>query len=529
MSGQEDHTDSDAERRTFQAYIDESGRISMARGNADRWLGSSLEDLEGHSIVEFAAEESQLAVSEILVHAALREFMPPSIFFMRDGRTGSVSGFEVTGKPQSFNDLYRLNFVQDPRMEYGPQSKNSRTGFVGAVQRAIDSAAQNEADIDMTFVDIGDVGRLGSISGLDAEGMRRFTDRIESRLKAESLGGDSLGRVDRGKYGLVHNRDADLSSLRTEIESYAKDIDPEGMALAIGTSTVALDAETMETDAIRTALEHAVDQFADTGIDSVIFDTLADSQASYLDLRETRTTLLNRCLADDVLTCAFAPVCTIASWTVHHLIAEFRANLDDDGLGAAEILKLTKEDVDLRTQVDIAQCRYILTHPDVDSISVAVNVAIHSLLDINVIGMLLDFRSRAPQRRVILRLSGLDQIPWEKVQALNILRRAGFSIALYGKDVGAVTAEKLKALPADYIMLDPSFVTNLDQLKRGLGMLAGMVNRCAEHDISIVFDGVLESAAARMLSKIDGALCSGPYFGEPVESLDNLQLPIQTQ
>ncbi|HAE00990.1 MAG TPA: hypothetical protein DCG04_05900, partial [Rhodospirillaceae bacterium] len=92
MSGQEDHTDSDAERRTFQAYIDESGRISMARGNADRWLGSSLEDLEGHSIVEYAAEESQFAVSEILVHAALREFMPPSIFFMRDGRTGSVSG-----------------------------------------------------------------------------------------------------------------------------------------------------------------------------------------------------------------------------------------------------------------------------------------------------------------------------------------------------------------------------------------------------------------------------------------------------
>ena len=153
---------------------------------------------------------------------------------------------------------------------------------------------------------------------------------------------------------------------------------------------------------------------------------------------------------------------------MHHLIAEFRANLDDDGLGAAEILKLTNDDVDLRTQVDIAQCRYILTHPDVDSISVAVNVAIHSLLDINVIGMPLDFRSRAPQRRVVLRLSGLDQIPWEKVQALNILRRAGFSIALYGKDVGAVTAEKLKSLPADYIMLDPSFVTNLDQLSGAL-------------------------------------------------------------
>jgi len=241
MSGQQGDGASDAERRSFQAYIDESGRIAMARGNADRWLGASPEELEGRSIVEFAAEESQFAISEILVHAALREFMAPSLFFLREGRMGSVSGFEVTGKPQTFNELYRLNFVQDPAMEYGPQSKNSREGFVGAVERAIQTAGEQDRDIDMTFVDIGDVGRLGSISGMDAEGVRRFTDRIETRLKAESLGGDSLGRLDRGKYGLVHDRSANLTDLRSEIESYARDIDPEGMALSVGTSNPSPD------------------------------------------------------------------------------------------------------------------------------------------------------------------------------------------------------------------------------------------------------------------------------------------------
>lgn len=527
MSEQVDDGETDAERRTFQLYIDESGRIAMARGNADRWLGEAPGDLEGRYISDFAAEESQFAISEILVQAALREFLPASLFFMRESRKGSVSGFEVTGKPQNFNDLFRLNFVQDPTMEYGPQSKNSRQGFVGAVERAIEQAIEEEADIDMTFVDIGDVGRLGSVSGIDAEGVRRFTEKVEDRLRSQSLDGETVGRVDRGKYGVVHGRDADMSTLRDEIESYARDIDPEGQALDVGTSTVALQAEDLDTGDIRTALEHAVDEFADTGIDAVIFDTLADSQASYMDRKETRTALLNRCLEEDVLTCAFVPVCDIANWTAHHLIAEFRANLEDDGLGAEEILKLTDGDHDLRSQVDGAQCRYILTHDALGEIDVAVNVALRSLIDPRVIGMLLDFKTKTVGRKVILRLSGLDEIPWERVQALSVLRRAGFGIALNGKDVGAVTAEKLQSLPADYILLDPSFVVNLDQLKRGLPMLANMVKRCAEYGIEIVFEGLLESSAARMLSKINGALCGGPYFGDPVESLDSLKLPVR--
>jgi EAL domain-containing protein (putative c-di-GMP-specific phosphodiesterase class I) len=527
MSEQVDDGETDAERRTFQLYIDESGRIAMARGNADRWLGEAPSDLEGRYITEFAAEESQFAISEILAHAALREFLPGSLFFLKETRTGSVSGFEVTGKPQNFNDLFRLNFVQDPTMEYGPQSKNSRQGFVGAVERAIQQAVEADRDIDMTFLDIGDVGRLSSVTGVDSEGVRRFTERVEDRLRESSLDGETVGRVDAGKYGVVHGRDLDLDGLRNELQSYARDIDPEGQALEVAASTVALESDNLETSDIRTALEFAVDEFADTGIDAVIFDTLADSQASYLDRKETRTALLTRCLEEDVLTCAFVPVCDIENWTAHHLIAEFRANLEDDGLGAAEILKLTDGDHDLRGQVDGAQCRYILTHDDLGEIAVAVNVALRSLLDPGVIGMLLDFKTRNTERRVILRLSGLDEIPWEKVQALSILRRAGFQIALHGGDVGAVTAEKLESLPADYIILDPSFVVNLDQLKRALPMLANMVKRCAEYDIRIVFEGLLEASAARMLSKVSGALCGGAYFGDPVENLESLKLPVR--
>gem|GEM_PF-955881 len=516
--------ESEAEYRSFQLYFDESGYVEMARGNASSWLGIELDDLVGRSVAEFAAEESAFAVSELLVQAALGEFMPSSMFFIKNARTGAVNGFDVTGKPQRMNDLYRANFVQDPALEYGPQSKNTRGGFVGAVERAMQEAQEGEKDIDMTFVDIGDVGRLSSVSGMDAEGVRRFTEQVENRLKAESLAGDGLGRMERGKYGLLHERDADLDGLKSEIESYARDIDPEGTALSVGTSTVNLDADEMEMEDVRTALEHAVDEFADSGIDAVIFDTLGDSQAAFLDKRQSRIDLLRECLELNRLTCAFTPVCDMARWSSHHMISEFQAILEDDGLGAAEIQKLSEKDPDFRTEIDAAQCRFIMTDPSLDNVGVAVNIAIRSLLDPEVVAMLIDMRTKGKDRLFVLRLTGLDEIPWEKVQALSILRRAGFSIALYGKDVGAVTAEKLESLPADFILLDPSFVINIDQLKRGLPMLSGMVKRCAEYDISIVFEGVIEAQAARMLSKVEGALCMGPYFGEAVDSIDQIKL-----
>ena len=517
--------ESEADRRSFQLYIDESGRIAMARGNTDAWLGLPMDALKGRSVAEFAAEESQFAISEILVQAALREFLPPAFYFMCDVATGAVNGFEVTGKPQGFNDQYRLSFVQDPQLVYAPKSKNTRTGFVDSVEKAISDAMAEDRDIDMTFLDIGDVGKLADLQGMDEEELRRFTDKVENRLKAESVGGDGLGRVEQGKYGLVHDRDRDIAALKDEIQTYARDIDPDGAALTVGASTVMLDAQAMESGEIKTALSHAVDAFADTGIDSVIFETLADSQAAFVDLRHSRLALLEKSLQEDLLSSAFTPVADIARWSVHHLLAEFNVSLEDDGMGAGEILKLCEGDAEMRTRVDAAQCRKILTREDLDEFSVAVDVAIRSLLDPEVVGMLLEFKHRAPHRDLTLRLSGLDQIPWDKVQTLEILRRAGFNIALSGRDVGAVTPDKLTSLPADYILLDPNFVLDATQLKRSLPMLESMVKRCAEHEIAIVFEGVVDAEAARLLSKIDGALCTGPYFGPSIEDLEDLRLP----
>lgn len=517
--------DGDQRERTFQLYIDDSGRVHICRGATDVYLGYNLEQLQRHRLTEFLVEESQIIYSEILTHAALAEPMPETILYLKNIATGWVAGFRVEGGPQKFNDLFRLKCIHEPSLEYGPQSKNHRDGFIAAVETAINSS---ETAVDMTFVDIGDVGGLTKKHGTNAANVKRFTDDVETRIRSESIGGDALGRIDNGKYGFIHKTGTNLDSLKGDIERMAQSVDPEGLALSVATATIDLDdAEGMAEDAIRDALGHAVDEFMDTGIDAVIFDTLGASQTAFIEKRKTRTELLREVLDRELLTCGLRVVCDLSNWSADHLLAEFRADLDSDGLGAAEILNLTEKEPDLRTEVDVAQCRYIMGSEELDQVGVGVNLAVRSLLDPNVVQRLLDFAKRAPGRRVILRILGVKGVPIERIAAFDTLRKAGFKIALSGSEIGTVTEDRLKKLPIDFIMLDPSLVVNLDQLKLSLKGLAGMAKRCAAHGISVIFEGVVEPEAAKMLARIGKVYVTGPYFGDPVDSINDIKLPVK--
>ncbi len=518
--------DSNIQRdRTFQLYIDEGGRIHICRGETDSFLGYSIEQLQQRSLIEFLVEESQIMYSEILTYAALAEPMGDSLLYLKNAKSGRVGAFRVNGGPQRFNDLFRLTCVFEPSLEYGPQSKNHRDGFIAAVEDAINST---DAEVDMTFVDIGDVDELKKSGSANSATVKKFTSNVETRLRSESLGGDAVGRIDSGKYGIVHKSGTNLDVLKDDLTRMAQQVDPKGVALNVATATVDLDdAEGMAEEAIRDALGHAVDEFMDAGIDSVIFDTLGASQTAFIEKRKTRTELLREVLDRELLTCGLRVVCDLSNWSADHLLAEFRADLDSDGLGAAEILKLTEKEPDLRTEVDIAQCRYIMGSEALDQVGIGVNLAVRSLLDPKVVQRLLEFAKRAPGRRVILRILGVKGVPIERIAAFDTLRQAGFKIALAGSELGSVTEERLKQMPIDFIMLDPSLVVNLDQLKMSLNGLAGMAKRCAENNITVIFEGVVEPEAAKLLGKIGKVYVTGPFFGDPVDNIDEIKLPVK--
>jgi len=527
-SAADDGSDPAAARR-FQLYIDEGGEIGIAKGATATWLGAAPDQTTGRNLTHFLAEESHFSLSDILCSAALRQPLEETVLWVKNRASGKVAGCIVRGGPQTFNQYFRLVFDQQPSMEYGPQSKNSRQGFTKAIVEAV---AAHKADgggddeLDLTFVDVGDVRGLEETHGVDAETVRGFTQQVEERLRRDAVD-ETVGRVRPGRYGVVHRKDLDIAAVRVDLEQYARSADPEARALAVDAATMALEQADLSAEAVESAVDYALGGFEEAGLDAVIFDTLGDSQTAYINARRTRLEILGEGLAAEAFDAVFRPIVDPQAMEADHLLAEFRIELADDGLGASEILGLTADRPDLRLKVDHAICKRLLTDPVLEGATVAVDLAIRSMLDADLVRMLLDFSRRMGERRLILRLAGLEETAVERVQSLDTLRRAGFAVALYGREIGAVTEERLKRLPIDFILLDPSFVVDLDTLRHAAPSLNAMTQRCLAHKVGVVFEGVMEAAALRVLSRIKGGLVAGPYFGQARGSLDALSTPLR--
>lgn len=517
------HDGSDtAQLRRFVLIVDVGGSVVSAAGAHRNVLGYDHTALERMSLAELLHEESRIFLSEITYKAALRESLGPFAVFL-EGAEGRALGCRVEGRPAaSAGEAYRLEFEFDPALERSPKPRDSKEELTESAARAM--AMHADRELGLTFVELGDVGVLGDNLGLEENRIDGFRRQVRDRLERESLE-NSVSEVDSGKYGLVHDAAANLTALHADLQGYAASLDPDGKALAVRRATVALAAGGLDPEQVESAIAHAIDGFAAAGLDSVIFETLEDSHAAWLDRRADRTEMLRDALARDRLRVVFRPVVVASSWSVDHLLAELRADLDEDGLGVEEIVSLTRDDAALRTEVDKAQCRCIFSGNAPEQNGVAISLAIRSLLDPWMLPALLDFARDNPECRIVLRFEGLTPGEASRVAALQVLRDAGFGVALLGKEVGAVTEQALAALPADYLILDPSFAVDSETLGSSMPVLAGLVGRCRDKGKAVLFEGVASASAVRLIAGVRGALVSGPYFGEPVPSPDKLRLP----
>ena len=158
---------------------------------------------------------------------------------------------------------------------------------------------------------------------------------------------------------------------------------------------------------------------------------------------------------------------------------------------------------------------------------IALQIAIRSLLDPALLQKLLDFAKGGLNGAVILRIEGLTPEILPRITALQTLRDAGFRIALFGTEIGAISEERLMTLPADYIVLDPTLALDAEALQRSLPALAGLSERCGANGIGVIFDGVIDQESINLLGAIPGALAAGPYYGDPITDPANAPMPVR--
>ena len=142
---------------------------------------------------------------------------------------------------------------------------------------------------------------------------------------------------------------------------------------------------------------------------------------------------------------------------------------------------------------------------------------------------MLTFAEKAGDRHVVLRIEGLSPELIERIDALEILRKAGFAVALFGGEVGALNDDSLRELPADFIIMDEHFTASPQSLKSSLQALTAMGQRCQGYGKSLMFEGIVSGEIAQLLSKIPGVLAAGPYFGKAIHAFSEMRYPMKSR
>lgn len=494
--------------RGFTLVLDEIGAIADARGDVEGLLGLTPRSVVGRALTELMHADSATVLSEVLVAAGTDRILPESVLYLVDTYDTRVA-FRVIGRPvpRSFDRMQLLCVYAADLDGIGAEG---RDGFAERLDRAL--RRQGDGDYSLTFVDLGDIGQLRAL-GLDEESIRGFTSQVEDELRRASVDGRTAERVEDGRYGLLTKRGSNLDALRESLEARARDIDPQGQALKIATSSVDLDLDALEDEDTLDALRHAVDVFADGGLDAVIFDDLAGAGLALANRRQDRAGLLREALDANDFVLRYSPVIALTNARIDHLLVQLAIERLDDDMDWEEMLDLAGREEGLRHGIDVALCRLALAEAPDAPVSLAVEVDIASLTDRTILAGLLGYAQTHPDKHLILRIEGFDQDRLNRVSALQSIRRAGLRVALKGTEIGVVSPDKLTSLPADFIRMDRSLVFEPVTLAAQRPMIAIMAQRCRQHGIVVQFEGVARADVMELLTAIPGALATGPVFG----------------
>lgn len=516
--------DDEAEMLTIQMLISKDGEIASAKGAHELWLGLTEDAVCGSPVTALVHPDCAILVSEILYRAEMAEELEPITLFLA-GTGGAPCGATVTGRSYRRDPgFYHITVVVDPTLDYRARPKDTPAGLVAEVERHL--AKGDGANLTLTLVELTGLSDAQERLKLGRDQIDAYRGEIEDALRAAAIEPDAVSQVDEAKYGLVRKGAPEPSdALRARLDALAAERDPDGAVLSVGSKDIALDPGGLDPTAVADSLSHTVATFVSGGLDALIYDTLEDGHVAFLDRRANRTEVLKTALGANAMASAFRPVLLTEQWKAHHFLTEMRAELVDDGLGADEILSLTRDDPGLRALVDRAQTTLVASDDALAGQRVMVRIAIRSLLDPGLISPLLQ-QAWNSRTQMILAIAGLGPGMVDRITALATLRNAGFQLALHGSEIGAVTEASLARLPADYIILDQSLVADRETLARSLPSLKALAERCAKHGLAVIFDGVTASDSASLLGKLPGALAMGPYYGAPFQTPSACPIPI---
>jgi EAL domain-containing protein (putative c-di-GMP-specific phosphodiesterase class I) len=487
------------------AEIDLDGVLTYAAGAFRSRFGQPPDAFVGRTLKSLIAAVDHEALDAAMLLLTERGRLAPMMVRMNDPDRTRLALAGIAMPTQGRPARLCLSFARPPSPVRCGTGTSTAAGFARATEARLRAGTQ----ADMSLLEIAGTG---AVTLLQSEAIGQAIDRLVPNALTSELA--------PGRFGLMGGAEAgqDMGSFSA---SLAAILHAQGIDVAVTARPLSLSSEGLTPTQAARALRHALLVFARGGARGLLDAGINDSLADYMHQAARKTETLRRAIRGGQFSLAFQPIVTLGNRAPHHWEALIRpAPIPDLPLGTPQEFVMMVEALGLADELDLAVARVTCAQAARAGVPIAFNLSGQSAQDPAFRGRLVEMLSESLACKaglVIVEMTEsaeLENIE-EAVQTADALRRLGITFCLDDFGAGSTDMRVLRALGANIVKLDGSYVPGIALAGRERAFVAGMVDIARAVGAEIVAERVETESEAAALGQLGVQYGQGWLFGRP--------------
>ncbi|TNE33644.1 MAG: EAL domain-containing protein [Alphaproteobacteria bacterium] len=508
--------------------LDAEGMVCFASGAAKGLTGIETPKLKGQIFTDLIGEFDRDVIKQILTSMKEGDRIPPVSAKM--DLTGISCVIGACKLPRNHDHIFlALNVSVMPAVRTVVEYRDQETGlldrndFFKIAEEKVGTSAETGQRAELTLLRLTDL--TGMQSRINEEDMTAFMQNVGMLLRRYSLGGDSAGRLDADKYGIVHSPTVNGDVIREKVGALAKKADPKGNG-SIQANTIDLSQGQLSAAHATQALMYVINRFVESDGQDFNISSLTEGMETRLETAMTRMIALKSVFQNYKFRLVYQPIVNVTDKEIHHyeVLSRFR-----DGESPYETVTFAEEtgiihDLDLGVAKKVKD-KLIEIQKRGDILPMlSFNISGHSLeSDSFMDNLLAMFQDNDEVREHInleitetARVKDLERAD----QVLQTFRKAGVKISLDDMGSGSASFQYIRALTVDYIKIDGLYMKEVLTNKKDAAILKAMSRLCQELNIGTVAEMVETKEQLHVLNVLGINYGQGWYFGKPQPDIE---------
>ena len=505
---------------------DASGSITFVSGAARELTGQGAQDLIGRTWLDLVESKDRAKLARVIGSLKGASRSGPLVVELPQQSGGTISVvFSACRLPNRDGCVYCTMSASHMALTLHGQGEHrdkatgllDPKGFTEMAQGTLEASRSLGKPVELTLIELG--AGNGADSTWDKQKQSEFLSSLGPVLQAHSIGGEGAGRLADDKYGVIHDSRTDGAEIEKEVLELSRAFVPDGSTLAVGSSTLDLEASDLSQEEAGQALVYTINQFAaarDGGV------TIKSLKAGFKDLAEetkTKISWLRSTVADHQFEFDLQPIVDLATQKAQHYELLLRLQPDTSPYPWITFA----EGVGMIHDLDLAVCGRAIgflqdctANPD---LAIAINISGQSLSNpifVDTLLPLLD-ANRSLSHRLLIEItesSRIRDLNWVN-KIVSALDDKGFAVGLDDFGAGAASFEYLRELQVEFVKFDGAYISRLSESKRDRVMLKAMAGMCSALKIRTIAEKVEQEPQAAQLKTLGIGLGQGFLFGRP--------------